>query len=114
MLRLAEGRLFMFLAIDRVSKFARVAFLDANTKLNGAAFLREVVAAFPYAIHKLRNVRNRTMPARTPRPWSVEGDGADDVGGDQELEPEQDGAEAPSGYGRLGLPRQRWRDSRAA
>jgi transposase InsO family protein len=50
-LRLAEGQLFMFLAIDRVSKFAHVAFYDANTKLTGAAFLREVVAAFPYRIH---------------------------------------------------------------
>jgi hypothetical protein len=49
--RLAQGRLHMFLAIDRVSKFAHVAFLDANTKANGAAFLREVVATFPYAIH---------------------------------------------------------------
>jgi transposase-like protein len=50
-LRLSEGRLFMFLAIDRVSKFTHVAFYDANTKLNGAAFLRQVVATFPYAIH---------------------------------------------------------------
>jgi transposase InsO family protein len=50
-LRLAEGKLFMFLAIDRVSKFVHVAFHDANTKLNGAAFLREVVAAFPCQIH---------------------------------------------------------------
>ena len=50
-LRLAQGKLFMFLAIDRVSKFVHVAFLDANTKANGAAFLREVVAAFPYRIH---------------------------------------------------------------
>ena len=50
-LRLSEGRLFMFLAIDRVSKFAHVAFFDANTKLNGAAFLRQVVAAFPYRLH---------------------------------------------------------------
>ena len=41
----------MFLAIDRVSKFTHVAFLPAATKLNGAAFLREVVATFPYAIH---------------------------------------------------------------
>ena len=41
----------MFLAIDRVSKSAHVAFLEANTKLDGAAFLRQVVAAFPYAIH---------------------------------------------------------------
>jgi transposase InsO family protein len=50
-LRLAEGKLFLFLAIDRVSKFTHVAFFDANTKLNGAAFLREVVEAFPYRIH---------------------------------------------------------------
>jgi transposase InsO family protein len=50
-LRLSEGKLFMFLAIDRVSKFVHVAFLDANTKLNGAAFLREVIQAFPYRIH---------------------------------------------------------------
>jgi transposase InsO family protein len=50
-LRLAEGKLHMFLAIDRVSKFTHVAFFDANTKANGAAFLREVVEAFPYAIH---------------------------------------------------------------
>jgi transposase InsO family protein len=50
-LRLAEGKLFMFLAIDRVSKFVHVAFFEAATKMNGAAFLREVVAAFPYQIH---------------------------------------------------------------
>ena len=50
-LRLAQGKLFMFLAIDRVSKFTYVAFFDANTKRNGAAFLRAVVAAFPYQIH---------------------------------------------------------------
>jgi transposase InsO family protein len=50
-LRLSEGKLFMFLAIDRVSKFVHVAFLDANTKANGAAFLREVVAVFPYRLH---------------------------------------------------------------
>jgi transposase InsO family protein len=50
-LRLAEGKLFMFLAIDRVSKFVHVAFFEAATKLNGAAFLRQVVAAFPCTIH---------------------------------------------------------------
>ena len=50
-LRLAEGKLFLFLAIDRVSKFVHVAFFEANTKMNGAAFLREAVAAFPYRIH---------------------------------------------------------------
>ncbi len=50
-LRLAQGKLFMFLAIDRVTKFVHVAFVEADTKLNGAALLREVVAAFPYRIH---------------------------------------------------------------
>jgi transposase InsO family protein len=50
-LRLARGKLFLFLAIDRVSKFTHVAFLEANTELNGAAFLREAVAAFPHRLH---------------------------------------------------------------
>ncbi len=50
-LRLAQGKLHMFLAIDRVTKFTHVAFFDAATKLNGATFLRDVVAAFPYKIH---------------------------------------------------------------
>ena len=39
-LRLAEGELHMFLAIDRVTKFVHVAFFDADTKANGAAGLR--------------------------------------------------------------------------
>src|SRR3712207_4390406 len=46
-LRLAQGKLFLLLAIDRVSKFTHVTFLGANTRGNGAAFLREDVAAFP-------------------------------------------------------------------
>jgi transposase InsO family protein len=68
-LRLAQGKRFLFLAIDRVSKFAHVAFMDANTLArgavegvgaatiggadrgaNGAAFLRQVVEVFPYRI----------------------------------------------------------------
>jgi len=49
--RLAEGKLSMSLASDRVSKLARVAFLDADTKASGAALPREVVEAFPYEIH---------------------------------------------------------------
>jgi transposase InsO family protein len=34
-----------------VPKFVHVAFHGANTKLNGAAFLRDAVAAFPHRIH---------------------------------------------------------------
>jgi transposase-like protein len=50
-LRLASGKLNMFLAIDRVSKFPFVEFYENAGKMNGAAFLRNVVQAFPYKIH---------------------------------------------------------------
>src|SRR5688572_24616077 len=50
-LRLADGKLHMFLAIDRVSKFTYVEFHDRTKMLNGAAFLHSVIEAFPYRIH---------------------------------------------------------------
>ena len=50
-LRLTQGKLNMFLAIDRVSKFTYVEFRDDAGKMNGADFLLAVVSAFPYAIH---------------------------------------------------------------
>jgi transposase-like protein len=50
-LRLAEGKLNMFLAIDRVSKFTYVEFHENAGKMNGAAFMRRVVKVFPYRIH---------------------------------------------------------------
>ncbi len=53
-LRLAEGRLIMFLAIDRISKFTVVEFHESAGKSQGAAFLRHVVAAFPCKIHTVR------------------------------------------------------------
>jgi transposase-like protein len=50
-LRSAEGKTHMFLAIDRVSKFVYVELHPAATMLIGAAFLRNVIAVFPYKIH---------------------------------------------------------------
>ena len=50
-LRLTDGKLHMFLAIDRVSKFTYVEFHDRTKMLNGAAFLQSVIEAFPYRIH---------------------------------------------------------------
>ena len=49
----ADGKLIMFLAIDRVSKFTYVEFREHAGKMEGSAFLRNVVAAFPYKIHKV-------------------------------------------------------------
>src|ERR1700691_1482032 len=50
-LRHADGKLVMFLAIDRVSKFTYVEFHDCAGKMEGSAFLKNVVEAFPYKIH---------------------------------------------------------------
>ena len=50
-LRHADGKLVMFLAIDRVSKFTYVEFHDSAGKMEGSAFLRNVVEVFPYKIH---------------------------------------------------------------
>jgi len=50
-LRLADGKLHMFLAIDRVSKFTYVEFHTQANTTTGPRFLRGVVAAFPYKIH---------------------------------------------------------------
>jgi len=72
-LRLAQGKLNMFLAIDRVSKFTYVEFRADAGKMNGADFLRSVVEAFPYAIHTVLTdngmafadlPKNRTGPSR--------------------------------------------------
>jgi transposase InsO family protein len=50
-LRSAEGKVCMFLAIDRVSKFAYVELHDRAKMLNATAFLQNVIQAFPYRIH---------------------------------------------------------------
>jgi transposase-like protein len=49
-LRLAEGKVHMFLAIDRVSKFTYVEFHDQANTMIAAAFLRNVIEVFPYKI----------------------------------------------------------------
>jgi transposase-like protein len=50
-LRHADGKLVMFLAIDRVSKFTYVEFHDSAGKMEGSAFLKNVVEVFPYKIY---------------------------------------------------------------
>src|SRR5215218_3191559 len=65
-LRSAEGKVFLFLAIDRVSKFAYVELHPAATMMTGAAFLRSVIEAFPYRIHTVL-IDNGTPFADQPR-----------------------------------------------
>jgi len=62
-LRHADGKLVMFLAIDRVSKFTYVEFHDSAGKMEGSAFLKNVVE--PASAHAAR--RRRSSARRSAR-----------------------------------------------
>jgi transposase InsO family protein len=47
----AEGKLYLFVAIDRSSKFAYAELHEKAGKMAAAGFLRNLVAIVPYAIH---------------------------------------------------------------
>jgi transposase-like protein len=47
----AEGKLYLFVAIDRTSKFAYAELHEKAGKMAAAAFLRNLIAIVPYAIH---------------------------------------------------------------
>lgn len=49
----AEGKLYLFVAIDRTSKFAYVELHSKMEKMIAAQFLRNLVAAIPYVIHTI-------------------------------------------------------------
>ena len=47
----SEGKLYLFVAIDRTSKFAFVELHQKAGKMAAAAFLRNLIAAVPYRLH---------------------------------------------------------------
>ena len=47
----AEGKLYLFVAIDRTSKFAFVQLVTSANRVTASAFLDALVAAVPYRIH---------------------------------------------------------------
>jgi transposase-like protein len=49
--RTEDGKLYMFVAIDRTSKFVFVELYDKAGKMNAMKFLRHLIAACPYKIH---------------------------------------------------------------
>ena len=65
-LRSAEGKVHLFVAIDRVSKFTYVELHPRADMATGAAFLRGVLTAFPYVIHTVLT-DNGTTFADQPR-----------------------------------------------
>ncbi len=48
--RTEEGKLYLFVAIDRTSKFAYVELHERQTKMNAANFLRNLLAVIPYKL----------------------------------------------------------------
>jgi transposase-like protein len=51
--RTAEGKLYLYVAIDRTSKFAYAELHKNQTKMIAAEFLRNLIKAVPYKIHKV-------------------------------------------------------------
>ena len=49
----AEGKLYLFVAIDRTSKFAFVQLVDSANRVTASAFLVALIAAVPYSIHTI-------------------------------------------------------------
>ena len=68
-----EGRLYMFVSIDRVSKFAYVELHDKSTRGIAAQFLKTVIEKVPYSIHTVLtdNGSQFTSP-RKPKVSAIE------------------------------------------
>jgi transposase InsO family protein len=47
----AEGKLYLFVVIDRTSKFAIVKLVEKANRVTASAFLTALIAAVPYKIH---------------------------------------------------------------
>ena len=48
-----ESKFYIFVAIDRISKFVVVRIFEKQTMENSIAFLQEVIESFPYKIHTI-------------------------------------------------------------
>ncbi|AAK65296.1 Hypothetical protein SMa1172 (plasmid) [Sinorhizobium meliloti 1021] len=61
-MRTAEGKLHLFVAIDRTSKFAYAELHEKAGNMAAAKFLRNLVAAVPYAIHTCSPTTESSSP----------------------------------------------------
>ncbi len=64
--RTEEGKLHLFVAIDRTSKFAFVQLHERATRRVAADFLRALVAAVPYTIHTVLTDNGTQFVDNTP------------------------------------------------
>jgi len=52
-LQTSQGKLYMFVAIDRTSKFALVELVSSAGKMQAAQFLQKLIETVPYKIHTI-------------------------------------------------------------
>ena len=62
----AEGKLYLFVAIDQTSKFAFARLFPKAGKVIAAEFLRDLIAAVPYAIHTVLTDKVSSSPTGPP------------------------------------------------
>jgi transposase InsO family protein len=71
--RTAEGKLYLFVAIDRTSKFAFAQLVDKANRVTASAFLTALIKAVPYKIHTVltdNGIQFRLPPRYADRPTS--------------------------------------------
>ena len=67
----AEGELYLFVAIDRTSKFAFAQLVESATRVTASALLEALVAAVPYRIHTVLTdncIQSRFAPRYADQP----------------------------------------------
>ena len=69
--RTEEGRLYLFVAIDRTSKFAFTELHEKATTRVAADFLRALIKAVPYKLHTLLTDNGIHFTDPSGRSWSV-------------------------------------------
>ena len=70
--RTEEGKLYLFVAIDRTSKFAFVELHERATRRVAADFLRHLAAALPYKIHTVLTDNGTHFTDPTGDGWTPE------------------------------------------
>src|SRR5687768_3284293 len=66
-----EGKLCLFVTIDRTSKFAFVRLVESAGKMEAAQFLRDLVEAVPYRIHTVLTDNGVQFTPRKQDIWDL-------------------------------------------
>ncbi len=70
-MRTAEGKLYLFVAVDRTSKFAFVRLEESATVETASAFFQQLIDALPYRIHTVltdNGIQFGDLPSRRNGP----------------------------------------------